>query len=161
MSRKVGTVCPTSSRQMTGRPFWIGRKSENTSGHPLVTFGSHTVDHIRLGLSSDDEVRRQIQPSKSAIQGHTGKECSYFCFPSGSFSLRSLAILQEVGYSAAVTTLEGLNPAGSNMLALRRVSPPMSDRRSEILWHLTQLSKVKQAFRFQSGHEAAECLSGD
>ncbi len=129
--------------------------------HPLVTFGSHTVGHTRLGMATDDEVRRQCRLSKAAIQEHTGRACSQFCFPSGSFSRRSLAIVQEVGYRAAVTTIEGLNGRNADPFALRRVSLPASSRRSEILWHITQPSELKAAVRRRRGDDALECILGD
>jgi peptidoglycan/xylan/chitin deacetylase (PgdA/CDA1 family) len=137
------------------------KEAKIAADHPLVTFGSHTVDHTRLGLSSDEDVRRQARLSKDAIQEHIGRACSCFCFPSGSFSLRSLAILQEVGYRAAVTTLEGLNSRAANPFALRRISLPGSEHRSEILWHLTQPSQVKAALRGGRGEGTAECIVGD
>ena len=128
----------------------------------LVTFGSHTVDHTRLGLASEREIRHQAKRSKETIERHTGNQCRFFCFPSGSFSARSLNVLQESGYAAAVTTLEGLNTRKDNPLALRRISLPASDRRSDILWQSLQLSQLKKTLGLRPpNRRITECILGD
>ena len=128
-----------------------------------VTFGSHTVDHVRLGLANEFEIRHQLTHSKESIERHTGKECRFFCFPSGSFSSLSVGLVKECGYKASVTTQEGLNRRYQNPLALYRVSPPASDSRADLLWQTFQLSSLK-ATLVESGRTPApvsECLTGD
>lgn len=128
----------------------------------LVTFGSHTLDHTRLGLATDEETRYQAKKSKETIEKHTGTECRFFCFPSGSFSANSLNVLKESGYAAAVTTLEGLNTRKDNPLALRRISLPASDRRSDILWQTLQLSQLRKARGLRPpNRRITECILGD
>jgi peptidoglycan/xylan/chitin deacetylase (PgdA/CDA1 family) len=132
------------------------------SRHPLVTFGSHTVDHIRLGLATTGEIRHQLQASKNAIERHTGSECRFFCFPSGSFSLECLSELQSSGYAAAVTTLEGLNALGDNPLTIRRVSFPMSDPRNEVLRLTIRRSQLAHLFSWAGGRRwSTECILGN
>jgi peptidoglycan/xylan/chitin deacetylase (PgdA/CDA1 family) len=128
----------------------------------LVTFGSHTVDHTRLGLATEGEISDQARYSKDAIEGHTGKECRFFCFPSGSFSARSMAILQECGYAAAVTTTEGFNTPKDNPMALRRISLPASDRRCDILRQTLLLAHPLKSFGLgRSNSRVDECILGD
>jgi peptidoglycan/xylan/chitin deacetylase (PgdA/CDA1 family) len=127
-----------------------------------VTFGSHTVDHVRLGLTDEIEIRRQLTRSKESIERHTGKECRFFCFPSGSFSSLSLRLVKECGYKACVTTQEGLNRRNQNPLVLRRVSPPSSDKRADLLWQTLQLSNPKAILELgRTPAPAGECLTGD
>jgi peptidoglycan/xylan/chitin deacetylase (PgdA/CDA1 family) len=127
-----------------------------------ITFGSHTVDHTRLGLAEEGEIRRQLALSKESIERRTGKECRYFCFPSGSFSPLSLSVLKEFGYEAAVTTREGLNRRGQNLLALNRVSLPASVGRADLLWQTLQLSTLKTALRMSPAlGPTTECLLGE
>lgn len=128
----------------------------------LVTFGSHTVDHTRLGLATEEEIRHQAKKSKKTIEKHTGKECRFFCYPSGSFSSRSLNVLQETGYAAAVTTLEGLNTRKDTPLALRRISWPAAGRRSDILWQTLQLSQLKKTLGLRlPDRRITKCILGD
>lgn len=127
-----------------------------------VTFGSHTVDHTRLGLANEAEIRCQLLLSKESIERQTGKECRYFCFPSGSFSLHLLGLLEECGYEAAVTTQEGLNRRDQNRFALNRVNIPTIGGRADLLWQTLQVSRFKSTLRM--GRKPAlinECLTGD
>jgi peptidoglycan/xylan/chitin deacetylase (PgdA/CDA1 family) len=110
------------------------------SSHPLVSFGSHTVDHTRLGCAGKSEITYQVIASKEKIEQHTGKECRFFCYPSGSFSIASLQVLKECGYTAAVTTLEGLNKRNDNPFTLRRINAPANGEVTDLLWQTFQLS---------------------
>ena len=127
-----------------------------------ITFGSHTVDHTRIGCAEEDEIRRQLTLSKESIERQTDKECRYFCFPSGSFSQVSLGVLKECGYEAAVTTQEGLNRRGQNLFALNRISLPSSAGRADVLWQSLQLSMLKAALRMSPAlGSTTECLLGE
>jgi len=53
-------------------------------GDDGVTIGSHTVDHIRLGLIEAEITHDQIARSKRHVELHTGKPCQIICFPNGS-----------------------------------------------------------------------------
>ncbi len=109
------------------------------AGHPLVSFGSHTVDHTRLGCVSEGEAAYQAKASKEKIERHTGRECRFFCYPSGSFSRASTRVLKNCGYTAAVTTLEGLNRRNDHPFTLRRINLPTAGGTSELLWQALQL----------------------
>jgi peptidoglycan/xylan/chitin deacetylase (PgdA/CDA1 family) len=138
------------------------KEVQAASAHPLVTFGSHTVDHMRLGLATRSEIRQQVNASKASIERHTGHECRYFCFPSGSFNVTALEELETSGYAAAVTTLEGLNTRQDNPLALRRLSFPASDLRTDILSRIAPLSQLKNLFRWPGVIDrTTECVLGD
>lgn len=125
-----------------------------------VTFGSHTVDHTRLGCVDERRIRHQMLASKQAVERHTGKECRYFCFPSGSFSTLSLGLLKECGYEAAVTTLEGLNRKGQNLFRLHRLSPAASGDRAEVIWQTFQLPRLKTSLGL-GPDRVAEFRTGD
>lgn len=134
----------------------------NANAQSLVTFGSHTVDHTRLGLSTEKEIRCQVLHSKETIEKQTSTECRFFCFPSGSFSARSMRVLQECGYRAAVTTLEGLNTRSDDPLALRRINFPASGRTSDIMWQTLQLSQLKTTLGLRPPKQRiTECILGD
>jgi peptidoglycan/xylan/chitin deacetylase (PgdA/CDA1 family) len=125
-----------------------------------LTFGSHTVDHTRLGGVNEKEIRKQLLLSKQSIERHTGKECRYFCFPSGSFSSLSVRLLKECGYEAAVTTQEGINRPGQDLFRLYRISPPSNGDKVDLLWRTFQLSRPKAAFGL-GPTPVTECLTGD
>ena len=119
---------------------WDQVRAASTTG---VSFGSHTVDHIRLGLVSDDIVRDQLLRSKEMIEKHTGRPCRYLCYPSGSFSRRVMEIARECGYEAAVTTIAGTNPIGEDLMSLRRIHLPSNGGAFVLFAALSGLSNLK------------------
>jgi peptidoglycan/xylan/chitin deacetylase (PgdA/CDA1 family) len=100
---------------------------------PLVAFGSHTVDHVRLALADDEVVRDQLERSGRTIEQRAGRPCRHVCYPSGSVSARVARIARECGYTCGVTTREGVSRPGDDLLTLRRVNLPLAAGDSEIL----------------------------
>jgi len=98
-----------------------------------VTLGSHTVDHIRLGLVEAELARDQLVRSKRDIEIHTGKPCLTVCYPSGSFTDETIRIARECGYVCGVTTREGLNRIGDDSMKLRRINMPSDASCSNLL----------------------------
>jgi peptidoglycan/xylan/chitin deacetylase (PgdA/CDA1 family) len=107
-----------------------------------VTIGSHTVDHIRIGFVTSDMAKHQLQHSKEMIEAQIGKACQFFCYPNGSVTESVVALVQECGFKAAVTTEEGTNRVGENLMLLRRLSFPETGDRIETLIHVSGLSLV-------------------
>jgi peptidoglycan/xylan/chitin deacetylase (PgdA/CDA1 family) len=91
--------------------FYVPRRSQRevmTSAQLLdlssrFEIGSHTIDHVRLHLLPDDEVRRQLHESREWIENITGRQCRMFCFPGGKFRRRQLRLVAEAGFVAART----------------------------------------------------------
>jgi peptidoglycan/xylan/chitin deacetylase (PgdA/CDA1 family) len=111
-----------------------------------VLFGSHTVDHVRIAMEDDEFVRRQLGQSKQAIEEHLGKPCQYFCYPNGSVSPRAAELVAACGYTAAVTTEEGSNGVGDNLMTLRRFDLPLAPSPGEILAQVSGLSSALSRF---------------
>lgn len=127
-----------------------------------ITFGSHSVNHRRLGMTDPTEVRYQIEESKKAIERHTGLGCEYFCYPSGSFSWKSAEMVSKFGYRAAVTTLPGSNRKGSNLFTLKRLHLPSDGNRSGILWQILQVHRLKAPMKMLNGRQSeVELIHGD
>ena len=105
-----------------------------------VTIGSHTVDHIRLGLVEGDVARHQLMRSKEMIEAQTGLPCRYFCYPNGSTTPAVAELVRECGYDAAVTAEEGSNSIGTDLMTLRRVDLPTSINPVEVLVKVSGLS---------------------
>ncbi len=107
-----------------------------------VCFGSHTMDHSRLGFMDEQAARRQLAESKKMIEGKTGRECAYLAYPNGIFSDRVAMIARECGYDAALTTVEGLNRVGCDLMKLKRVNMPSTDDPAELLARVSGFSEV-------------------
>lgn len=89
-----------------------------------IHFGAHTLDHPILRHVSFDEARRQIRGSKARIEQELGAPVTTFAYPNGravDFDETTRRILEEEGFSCAVTTVAGANDERTDPFALRRV----------------------------------------
>ena len=89
-----------------------------------VTIGSHTVDHYRLDSIPRDAVDVQLTQSKAEIERELEQSCEFFCFPNGSFDDYVVERTRDAGYTAAVTTVRGLNEVGDDLFRLKRYAMP-------------------------------------
>tara|TARA_R110001592_G_scaffold297689_2_gene568232 strand:+ start:4536 stop:5573 length:1038 start_codon:yes stop_codon:yes gene_type:complete len=99
--------------------------------------GSHTVDHIRIALVSENIMEFQLQTSKHKIENELGISCQYFCYPNGSYSKKSAEKVSQSGYSLAVTTEIGMNAIGDDLMTLKRFNIPSKKRELDILYALS------------------------
>jgi peptidoglycan/xylan/chitin deacetylase (PgdA/CDA1 family) len=111
------------------------------AGQNGVTIGSHTVDHVRLGFEGSDTARTQLSLSKRDIETHAGTPCLSLCYPDGNYTVETTALARECGYRCAVTTEEGLNSVGADLMTLRRIGLPMTATSTIVLALVCQLSK--------------------
>jgi peptidoglycan/xylan/chitin deacetylase (PgdA/CDA1 family) len=116
-------------------------------GNGNVTIGSHTVDHIRLGLVEAEIACDQLARSKRDIEIHTGKSCLSLCYPNGSFTDETIALAKDCGYLCGVTTKEGLNRPGDDTMRLRRVNVPTNVNSNELLMRICGLSRSMSLVR--------------
>jgi peptidoglycan/xylan/chitin deacetylase (PgdA/CDA1 family) len=89
-----------------------------------IDFGAHTLDHPILKHVDVDEARRQIRGSKERIEHELGAPVTTFAYPNGraiDFDESTRRILEEEGFSCAVTTVGGANDEATDPFALRRV----------------------------------------
>ncbi len=98
-----------------------------------VTIGSHTVDHIRLGLVEKQVAGDQLSRSKQEIETRTGKECLSISYPNGSINDETPGLAKECGYKCGVTTDEGLNKIGDDIMTLKRINVPTDMDNTEFL----------------------------
>jgi len=91
----------------------------------LVTFGAHTVHHEIVKNLDDAALHRELADSIAEIQRRCARPSTVFAYPNGrdvDFDDRAPRLLSELGASAAVSTIEGLNDASTPRYALRRIS---------------------------------------
>lgn len=89
-----------------------------------VTFGSHTVTHPFLSRLNEDETRWELAESKTRIEQELERPALSFAYPNGKrddYNQRTLRILAECGYKAAVTTEKGINRRSTPLLELYRI----------------------------------------
>ncbi len=91
-----------------------------------ITFGAHTMSHPILSRLPMDRAREEIVSSKTIIENRLGSSVKHFAYPVGGaadFDASTKALLQEVGFQSAVTTLGGINDASQDIFELRRATP--------------------------------------
>jgi peptidoglycan/xylan/chitin deacetylase (PgdA/CDA1 family) len=72
-----------------------------------IQFGPHTKTHPDLrGLSQADLIW-QILGSQETVAAHVGYMPRYFAYPSGRYDADTIAILKDLNFWGAVTTLGG------------------------------------------------------
>jgi peptidoglycan/xylan/chitin deacetylase (PgdA/CDA1 family) len=89
-----------------------------------VEIGVHSATHRRLPRLTDAELEREVIMSREVIQRETGVAPAFFSYPYGMWDERVKAAVRAAGYRAAVTVDPGLNGAGADPWALRRVTIP-------------------------------------
>lgn len=124
---------------------------KNASDDELITIGSHTVDHVRLGEVEDARASDELTQSKSIIESKTGQECQHFCYPNGSFNRRTASLVEAAGYKTAVTVETGINRVGENPMQLRRIHLPDTEDDAQVEYVASGLSdaiaKLRKRFR--------------
>jgi peptidoglycan/xylan/chitin deacetylase (PgdA/CDA1 family) len=120
-------------------------------GSDGVTIGSHTVDHVRLGHVDAQTARNQLARSKRDIEQHIDILCQSLAYPNGSFNEETVAIARECGYISGLTTKEGLNKPGDDLMRLRRIGLGIN-------WSTTELSAVVSGLAFTLSR-IAKCFS--
>lgn len=87
----------------------------------LVEIGAHTVHHKNLLNISLTLARDEIEGSKHALEQDYGLSVQTFAYPYGKHSPRIDALVQDAGFSAAVTTERGYDLHPQQLFALKRI----------------------------------------
>ena len=105
-------------------------------GHEV---GSHTLTHPHLSQLSNDDAFIEINHSKQKLETALGINISSFAYPYGDENADIRKMINEAGYSNAVTTRRGRANAHNNAFEL----PRHSVRRNDTILHFL----VKCLFR--------------
>jgi peptidoglycan/xylan/chitin deacetylase (PgdA/CDA1 family) len=94
---------------------------------PLVTIGTHTVNHPILTKLDDKTVRAELASSRSVIEAALGVRPAHLAYPVGDRSAagpREFKIASELGFKTAVTTRPGVvfRKHAEHLTALPRIS---------------------------------------
>ncbi len=105
------------------RPLsWDEARAMRRSG--LVSFGAHTQSHPVLSRCSADVQKSEINGSKSRLEQELGERCYAFAYPygkEGDYDCASRSLVQEAGYTLALTAESGFNrPSACDRHALKR-----------------------------------------
>jgi peptidoglycan/xylan/chitin deacetylase (PgdA/CDA1 family) len=128
-----------------GRPFWWDEtiiekrpelaeefrplsweEIEEMRDSGLITFGSHTMSHPRLGRLSRSKIEYELEQSKRLLEERLKQNVGFFAYPFGTKGYGDVSdvtsqILVEKGYVLACTSEIGRNSLQDDILMLKRI----------------------------------------
>ncbi|MFZ0761725.1 MAG: polysaccharide deacetylase family protein [Candidatus Sulfotelmatobacter sp.] len=120
-----------------------------------MSIGAHTCSHPVLSLSNDAEARREIQQSKSEIEGALGRPVWAFAYPFGNPSTmgeREVRLACEAGFCCAFLNVEQGGTERSKPFTLSRIHVTGDMHLPEFAAHLSGLHTRLQRAVFLSEH---------
>ena len=99
--RKIPFTIFVLSRKLD-QPGYITREQlAEMHADPLVTIGSHGLDHIRLGQADRQTQEDELKLSKRELEEILGDGyvCSRFAYPFGSYNADTLNLIENTGYA--------------------------------------------------------------
>jgi peptidoglycan/xylan/chitin deacetylase (PgdA/CDA1 family) len=72
--------------------------------------GSHTINHVDLGILQGDEAEREINQSKARLEAELNESCAYFSYPYGRLKQITEAnrkLVRKAGYECCVSAYGG------------------------------------------------------
>lgn len=78
----------------------------------LVEICAHTVSHTIATVLPDQELKRELSQCKEELEKFSGRKVVSFCYPNGEtgdFDDRTTQAVRATGFSAALTSVEGIN----------------------------------------------------
>jgi peptidoglycan/xylan/chitin deacetylase (PgdA/CDA1 family) len=86
-----------------------------------MSIQGHGRDHVDLRGCSYDFLVYQLLGVKEAVEYHTGQPVVFFCYPSGQYDQRVIAVLESAGYWGGVTTEHGRVHTREDLFTLDRI----------------------------------------
>lgn len=99
---------------------WDGLRQILAAGHDV---GAHTVSHVSLAHESAETVAGEVHDSVARIAEMTGQAPVLYAYPYGEaahFTSEIIRPVRAAGCIGGVTTVEGLNGAGTDPFLMRR-----------------------------------------
>jgi peptidoglycan/xylan/chitin deacetylase (PgdA/CDA1 family) len=107
-----------------GKPGFMNEKEiKEVLDSGLVELGSHTLDHLYLKLIPQTVARKQIFESKKVLEEKFKVKVETFAYPYGAFSKKTVDLVKEAGYKAAVSVIPSMIQSEENLFYLSRVRP--------------------------------------
>ncbi len=89
----------------------------------LIEIAAHTMNHRYLTSLSVENAKEEIIQSKIALQQYTNKSVVSFAYPYGAFDEKMLQLVEDAGFTNAVSTIPGIEVNRQNKFFLSRLRP--------------------------------------
>ncbi len=112
-----------NSSIIPGRAFLSWEEIQEMQESKIITYGSHTSKHSILTTISANEIQKELIKSKEKLIFENAVENEFvpFCYPNGNFNEDIVKMVENTGYSMAVTTTNGWNRINANPYCLKRI----------------------------------------
>jgi peptidoglycan/xylan/chitin deacetylase (PgdA/CDA1 family) len=147
---RVRNRCGSMQQSLPERRWRLMNPAElkQLAGHGM-SIGAHTRTHPILSLCSEEEARREILESKSAIEQALGRPVWAFAYPFGNpatMGEREVRLAREAGFSAGFLNVEHWEAEPPDLLALARMHVTLDMTLPEFSAHLSGVhSKLQRA----------------
>ncbi len=151
--RLPATIFVIADRLQSGGPRFMDISTVcRLAESPLVSVGSHSLNHLSMAQIPPDVRLWEINESKRILERILGQPVDHFCYPYGTRNDISEACerdLREGGYRLACSSLNGINVDASRPFRLRRTKVESGDdmrtfvrllHGSLDVWYLVDLS---------------------
>ena len=93
------------------RYFLSWEEIREMHGSGIIYFGSHSKSHILLNNITEKEIRNELILSKNKLIEENLVQSSFipFAYPNGNYTEKIARMVEEAGYSLALTTQKGWN----------------------------------------------------
>lgn len=92
-----------------------------------MSIGGHTVHHPILTALPTEKARAEIANNKARLEALVGHPITLFAYPNGGpgrdYAAEHVAMVREAGYTAAVSTAQGVATAATDRYQLPRYTP--------------------------------------
>jgi peptidoglycan/xylan/chitin deacetylase (PgdA/CDA1 family) len=92
-----------------------------------VGIGAHTATHPILSSMAPAAASQDIAECKETLEGILGEPVSLFAYPNGrpgqDYDVRHVAMVRDLGFTAAVSTAWGAAYPGCDLFQVPRVAP--------------------------------------
>lgn len=90
--------------------------------HQGMEIGSHSMNHSRLPLLEDDDLRDEVSTSKAKLEDILGKPVTGLAYPYGQSDERVIQAAKQAGYDRACTTQSGWALLDHDPFRVRRLT---------------------------------------
>jgi len=98
---------------------WDQVRQLDASG--LITIGSHTIDHPDLASETAEQQSAEIIGGKTELEQEIGHKVYDFAYPYGDYNSTTISIVQQAGFTDAVTTAPGTLQSAANRYTMPRI----------------------------------------
>lgn len=118
MMEKTNTWMQTSGFSKRNMLSWSQITEMQQSG---ISFGAHTVNHVKLPELSADEMLTELVDSKQKIEDKLNITIKHFAYPYGLLDDTVRTMTEKAAYTTACSTRSGFNNLDTDPLILRRL----------------------------------------